>query len=69
MLKPGQLTRLDLMTRVAIARFGIIRARFNKRSTPAFPKADHHRSDRRKRRSPFEYRRSLLRLLGSIRFA
>jgi hypothetical protein len=29
-----------LTTRVAIARFGIIRARFNKRSAQAFPKAD-----------------------------
>jgi hypothetical protein len=35
-----QLTRSDLATRVAIARFRIIRARFNKRSTQAFPKAD-----------------------------
>jgi hypothetical protein len=34
----------DLTTRVAIARFGAIRARFNKRSMSAFPKADH-RSD------------------------
>ena len=36
-----QLTSSDLTTRVAIARFRIIRARFNKRSTQAFPKADH----------------------------
>jgi hypothetical protein len=36
-----QLTSSDLTTRVAIARFRKIRARFNKRSTPAFPKADH----------------------------
>src|SRR6266481_9020151 len=28
-------------TRIAIARFGIIRARFDKRSAQAFPKADH----------------------------
>ena len=35
-----QLTRSDLATRVAIARFRIIRARFNKRSMQAFPKAD-----------------------------
>jgi len=40
-----QLTRSDLKARrVAIARFRIIRAGFNKRSMPAFPKADH-RSD------------------------
>jgi hypothetical protein len=43
-----QLTGSDLTDlkarRIAIARFKIIRARFNKRSTPAFPKADH-RSD------------------------
>ena len=39
-----RLTSSDLRARVAIARFRIIRARFNKRSTPAFPKADH-RSD------------------------
>jgi hypothetical protein len=40
-----QLTGSDLKARrIAIARFKIIRARFNKRSTPAFPKADH-RSD------------------------
>jgi hypothetical protein len=39
-----RLTRSDPTTRVATARFGIIRARFNKRSTQAFPKADH-RSD------------------------
>jgi hypothetical protein len=39
----------DLKTRrVAIARFRMIRAGFNKRSRPAFPKADH-RSDIRKR--------------------
>jgi hypothetical protein len=39
------LTISDLTTRrVAIAQFRIIRARFNKRSTQAFPKADH-RSD------------------------
>src|SRR5712672_1112734 len=36
-----QLTSSDLKTRIAIARFRIIRARFNKRSTQAFPKADH----------------------------
>jgi hypothetical protein len=36
-----QLTNSDLTARVAIARFRIIRARFNKRSTQAFPKADH----------------------------
>ena len=36
-----QLTNSDLTARVAIARFRIIRARFNKRSQPAFPKADH----------------------------
>jgi hypothetical protein len=36
-----QLTSSDPTTRVAIARFGIIRARFNKRATQAFPKADH----------------------------
>jgi hypothetical protein len=36
-----QLTNSDLTTRVAVARFRIIRARFNKRSTQAFPKADH----------------------------
>jgi hypothetical protein len=35
-----QLTSSDQTTRVAIARFRIIRARFNKRSTQAFPKAD-----------------------------
>jgi hypothetical protein len=29
------------MTRAAIARFGIVRARFDKRTTQAFPKADH----------------------------
>src|SRR6266567_7146239 len=39
-----QLTNSDLTTRVEIARFRIIWARFNKRYTPAFPKADH-RSD------------------------
>jgi hypothetical protein len=41
-----QLTSADLKTRrvCEIARFRKIRARFNKRSTPAFPKADH-RSD------------------------
>jgi hypothetical protein len=36
-----QLTNSDLTARVAIARFRIIRARFNKHSTQAFPKADH----------------------------
>jgi hypothetical protein len=36
-----RLTSSDLTTRVAIARFRMIRARFNKRSTDAFPKADH----------------------------
>jgi hypothetical protein len=36
-----QLTSSDLTARVAVARFGIIRARFNKRSAPSFPKADH----------------------------
>src|SRR6266849_9078878 len=36
-----QLTSSDQTTRVAIARFRIIRARFDKRSTQAFPKADH----------------------------
>jgi hypothetical protein len=42
MLKNCQLTSSDLNTRrFAIARFRIIRARFNKRSTQAFPKADH----------------------------
>src|SRR6266852_8705194 len=36
-----QLTTWDLeMRRVAIARFRIIRARFNKRSMPAFPTVD-----------------------------
>ena len=30
-----------MMTRAAIARFGIVRARFDKRTTQAFPKADH----------------------------
>src|SRR6266849_9851955 len=37
----SRLTSSDLTTRVAIARFRIIRARFNKRTTRAFPKADH----------------------------
>src|SRR6266513_5021038 len=60
-----QLTTSDLKTRrVAIARFRIIRARFNKRLTQAFPKAD-----RRPYPQPaalqLEYRRGLLRLLGS----
>src|ERR1700761_5102919 len=36
-----QLTNSDLTARVAIARFRIIRARFNKHSTQAFLKADH----------------------------
>ena len=45
-----QLTNSDLTARVAIARFRIIRARFNKRSTQAFPKADHRS----------EYRNALL---------
>jgi hypothetical protein len=36
-----RLTGSALTIRVAIARFRIIRARFNKRSTRAFPKADH----------------------------
>jgi hypothetical protein len=37
-----QLTSSELEPRrVAIARFGIIRAGFNKRSVPAFPKSDH----------------------------
>jgi hypothetical protein len=36
-----QLTRSDLKTRAAIARFRIMRAGFNKRATRAFPKADH----------------------------
>src|ERR1700722_17935172 len=36
-----QLTNSDPATRVAIARFRIIRARFNRRFTQAFPKADH----------------------------
>jgi hypothetical protein len=36
-----RLTSSDPTTRVAIARFRIIRARFNKRSTQALPKADH----------------------------
>src|SRR6202035_5683399 len=35
-----QLTSSDLATRVAIARFRVIRARFDKRSTQAFPKVD-----------------------------
>jgi hypothetical protein len=40
-----QLTRSDLKTRrIAIARFRMIRAGFNKRATAAFPKTDH-RSD------------------------
>jgi hypothetical protein len=39
-----ELTSSDQTTRAAIARFRIIRARFNKRSTLAFPKADHHSS-------------------------
>jgi hypothetical protein len=34
-------TSSDPTTRVATARFRTIRVRFNKRSTPAFPKADH----------------------------
>jgi hypothetical protein len=38
MLKNCQLTGSDLTTRVAIARFRIVRARFNKRSMQAFPK-------------------------------
>jgi hypothetical protein len=36
-----RLASSDLTTRVAIAQFRIICARFNKRSTQAFPKADH----------------------------
>jgi site-specific recombinase XerC len=36
MLKNCQLTSSDLTTRVAIASFRIIRARFNKRSTQLF---------------------------------
>jgi hypothetical protein len=35
-----RLTSFDPTTRVAIARFGIIRARFNKRAAQAFPRAD-----------------------------
>jgi hypothetical protein len=35
------LTSPDLTTRIAIARFRTIRARFDKRSTLAFPKAEH----------------------------
>jgi hypothetical protein len=36
-----QLASSDLTTRIAIARFRIVRARFNKSSAQAFPKADH----------------------------
>jgi hypothetical protein len=36
-----QLTSSDSKKRAVIARFRIVRARFNKRSTRAFPKADH----------------------------
>jgi len=43
-LKNCQLTTSDPKARVTIVRFRKIRARFNKRATPAFPKADH-RSD------------------------
>jgi hypothetical protein len=64
-----QLTRSDLKARVAIARFRIIRAGFNKRSAQAFSKSDH-RSDYPRRAAPwFEYRRGPLRLLGSGRLA
>jgi hypothetical protein len=60
-----QLTSSDLATRVVIARFRIIRARFNKRSTQALPKADHRSNIRD---APLPYL-GLLRLLGSGRFA
>ncbi len=39
-----QLTNSNLKTGVSIARFRVIRARFNKRATQAFPKTDR-RSD------------------------
>jgi hypothetical protein len=58
-----------LTTRVAIARFRIIRARFNKRSTQAFPKADRRSNIRNVPLCGSIYRRDLLRLLGSGRFA
>jgi hypothetical protein len=63
-----RLTSSGLTTHVAIARFGIIRACFNKRSTQVFPKAEH-RSNIRNAPLQFEYRRDLLRLLGGGRFA
>src|SRR5882724_7767202 len=40
----SQATSSDLTTRIATARCRIIRARFNNRSTQAFPKADHRSS-------------------------
>ncbi len=58
-----RMTSSDLTTRVAIARFRIIRARFNKRSTQAL--ADHRSNIRD---APLPYL-GLLRLLGSGRFA
>jgi hypothetical protein len=52
-----QLTSSDLTTRVAIARFTIIRARFDKRSTQAVPKTDHRSNIRN---APLANRRGLL---------
>jgi hypothetical protein len=60
-------TNCDPAPRVAIARFRIIRAGFDKRSAQAFPNAGH-RSITCNRRSQFNYRRGLSRLPGSGRF-
>jgi hypothetical protein len=59
-----QLTNLDLTTRVAIARFRIIRARFNKRSTQAFLKGRSSLEYPQRAAPQFEYRRGLLGLVG-----
>src|SRR3954451_11253795 len=64
-----QPTSSDLMTRVATARFRIIRARFNKRSTQAFSKGRPSFEYPQRAALQFEYRRGLLRLLGSGCFA
>jgi hypothetical protein len=56
-------TTPGLRTGVAIARFRIIRARFNKRSTPVFPKEKSSFEYPQCAAPQFGYRRSLLRFL------
>src|ERR1700746_3516707 len=55
----------DLKTSVAIARFRMIRARFNKRSMQAFPKTDRRSDICNAPLLNLKNRRGLLRLLGA----